>query len=243
MNNITKKYKKQVVLDNVSAKIYQGDRIGVIGPNGGGKTTIAEIISRIKQPTSGTVKYTNPKIRVGIQFQDTNYPRAIQCRAIIRYYVDAYKLNVKKKKLDDLIKYFELDDLLKKSVNSLSGGQKQRLNILLSLMHDPDFVVLDELTTGLDIAAKDKMHHIVHQKILNQKDKSLLLVSHSIGEVSNICNRIWFIYNKGIYINKTLREILSKHKSLEDYVEKIFLAIKQNPRDPIYFNALAKEGN
>jgi ABC-2 type transport system ATP-binding protein len=190
LKNIYKSYGKLEVLKNVSTKIYKGDRIGIIGPNGQGKSTIAEIILRVKKPTKGTVVYANPKMTVGVQFQESNYPRSLRVISMIKYYVDAYKLNKEEIELEKLIDYFELRPYLKKYINSLSGGQKQRLNIMLSIMHNPELIILDELTTGLDIEVRDRMKYIIHNKILARKETSLLLVSHNMPEVEELCNRI-----------------------------------------------------
>jgi len=91
LQDICKSYGKLNVLVNVNTKIYRGDRIGIIGPNGEGKTTISEIILRVKMPTSGKVIYANPNMRVGVQFQDSTYPRSVRVISMINYYVDAYK--------------------------------------------------------------------------------------------------------------------------------------------------------
>ena len=163
VENISKSYGKLNVLKDVSTKIFEGDRIGVIGPNGEGKSTIIEIILRVKKPTKGKIIYTNPKMVVGVQFQDSNYPRSLKVYSMINYYVDAYKLNKKKIGLESLIDYFELRPFMKKYINSLSGGQKQRLNILLSIINNPELIILDELTTGLDIEVRDRMKDIIIQ--------------------------------------------------------------------------------
>jgi len=222
LQDICKSYGKLNVLVNVNTKIYRGDRIGIIGPNGEGKTTISEIILRVKMPTSGKVIYANPNMRVGVQFQDSTYPRSVRVISMINYYVDAYKLNKNDINLDELIDYFDLRPYLKKYINSLSGGQKQRLNILLSVMHDPQLIILDELTTGLDIEVRERMKHIIHEKVLSKKDTSLLLVSHNMTEVEELCNRIWFISNGKIEYDMSISEVKRKYKNLVTFTEKIF---------------------
>lgn len=222
LKNISKSYGKLKVLENISNTIYVGDRIGIIGPNGEGKSTISEIILRVKKPTSGEIIYTNPKMPVGVQFQDSNYPRSLKVVSMINYYVDAYKLDKVEIKLEELIDYFDLRPYLKKYINSLSGGQKQRLNIMLSIMHNPELIILDELTTGLDIEVKERMKDIINKKILVHKDTSLLLVSHNMFEVEELCNRIWFISNGKIQYDLQITEVKKKHHHLVEFTEKLF---------------------
>ena len=222
IENISKSYGKLEVLNNISTKIFEGDRIGVIGPNGEGKSTIVEIILRVKKPTKGKVTYTNPKMVVGVQFQDSNYPRSLKVYSMINYYVDAYKLDKKEIDLEGLIDYFELRPFMKKYINSLSGGQKQRLNILLSIINNPELIILDELTTGLDIEVRDRMKEIIMNKVLTNKKTSLLLVSHNMTEVEELCNRIWFISEGKILHDMKIKDIRSKHKNLVAFVENLF---------------------
>ena len=227
LQNICKSYGKLNVLTDVNTKIYRGDRIGIIGPNGEGKSTIAEIILRVKIPTKGKVIYTNPNMRVGVQFQDSTYPRSVRVMSMINYYVDAYKLNKNNINLDQLIDYFDLRPYLKKYINSLSGGQKQRLNILLSIMHNPELIILDELTTGLDIEVRERMKYIINNKILCKKNTSLLLVSHNMTEVEELCNRIWFISNGKIEYDMKISEVKKKYKNLVTFTEKIFYDLRE----------------
>lgn len=226
LKNISKKYPKKDVLKDVSKVIYEGDRIAVVGPNGAGKSTISEIVMLVKKPTSGEVIYSDPDIRTGIQFQDSNYPEGVKVKDILYYYMDTYGIDKNDESTNNLIDYFELREFYKTAINSLSGGQKQRLNILLSIIHDPEIVLLDELTTGLDIEAKENMRQVIKDKILDKTKKSLLLVSHSMSEVEDICNRIWVVAKGTIIYDLSVQEVIKKHKSVDAFMWKVMKELR-----------------
>lgn len=225
--NISKSYGKKEILQNLNLTIYENDRIAYLGGNGSGKSTTSEIIARVKKPTIGKIIY-DPNLIIGIQFQESIYPHGITPKILINFYLDSYGQNkIKKEKIEDLLRVFRLKDLYNKNVSSLSGGQKQRLNILLALIHNPNFLILDELSTGLDIQIRREVRNYVYQYLEDNPKCGLLLVSHNLSEVSKMCNRIIFLDKGKIIVDKPLTEILKENNSLEEFVDKLFLNVYQ----------------
>ena len=161
IENLTKVFKTKLttktVLDNINLVIRQNDKIALLGVNGAGKTTFLEIISGVQPKTSGYISYgyeykDSPYEKIGIQFQISHYPHGLTVNDLIKFLSHINKkIKVKENVVSETIDMFGLSPLLYKEANSLSGGQKQRLNILLALINQPKFLLLDELTTGLDV--------------------------------------------------------------------------------------------
>jgi ABC-2 type transport system ATP-binding protein len=138
LTNIKKQYGKKIVLHDINLEIKKGDRIGVIGPNGGGKSTLSEIIAGIRKPTEGKVEKKEDLI-LGIQFQESRYPIGITVIDMIKYYLETFSIEMKETELTELLRIYQILGFKNKYVSSLSGGQQQRLNILLGLIQQPGF--------------------------------------------------------------------------------------------------------
>ena len=131
-----------------------------------GKTTFVEILAGINKPDSGDLKY-NFKFKntfqekIGIQFQDSNYPKGISVKSVINFILEIFKSELSQDEINGLINIFGIDEFYYKKAASLSGGQSQRLNCLLSIIHKPNFLILDELSTGLDVTIKSKIKNFI----------------------------------------------------------------------------------
>ena len=215
LQDISKSYGKNQVLKNINLKIPHSQSLAILGANGSGKTTLVEIISQVLKPTSGKVlffddgKKINPKI--GVQFQDGYWPVGTRIFDLIKFYKNKnYFKTVEDKKLIDV---FELNDILKKDISLLSGGQRQRFNCFLSILNDPEILILDELVTGLDLKMQIKLvNFIKNWKI--EKKINLLIVSHNPEEVELLCDRVVILKNGDIYQDETINEIIKKYGSL-----------------------------
>ncbi|PWF94524.1 ATP-binding cassette domain-containing protein [Spiroplasma poulsonii] len=151
---VSKKYHQKYVLKDINFTIHQHEKIGLIGANGSGKTTLSEIIAGVRKPSSGEIIY-HQEVTIGIQFQNSQYPPRLTQLDMIKYYCDTFKLNLTASEIKELLKTYQLTTVMKKNIAKLPGGQQQRLNILLSVIHQPQLVILDEVSTGLDIAVKE----------------------------------------------------------------------------------------
>ena len=157
--------------NNISFNINYLENLAFIGANGAGKTTTVEIIAGINKPTSGTIDYNYQykksfQEQIGIQFQDSFYPKGVTVKNVIDFLKEAYSLNKNKDndlEFDHLLDIFRIKEFYHTDAAKLSGGQQQRLNVLLSLMHKPKVLFLDELVTGLDIQIRNELENFIQE--------------------------------------------------------------------------------
>lgn len=220
LRNVTKKYKNKVALDGINFVINSGDRIGIIGANGSGKSTMSEIIGGIRQPTSGEV-IRQENLVIGLQFQDSKYPIGISVMDMIKYYLHTFGIAMTESQLKELLRTYQISGFENKFIESLSGGQQQRLNILLSVIHDPDLVVLDEVSTGLDIEVRAQIFDFLKENIVKKK-KAMILVTHMMSEVEDFCEKYIYVHNGVIKDAGKVKDLIKKYGSVHEYTWKMF---------------------
>ena len=229
LNNVTKKFGSVIAVNDISFSLKKGDRIGIIGANGAGKTTLTEIIAGIDKPTSGEIKY-NYKYKnssqegIGMQFQQSDYPSGLTVKDIVLFARNLRKLSISKEEIQDILKIFQMNEFYNRKVKNLSGGQKQKLNILLSIIHSPNIVILDELSTGLDISARQEIINFTDQ-LLAKRNMTAILVSHHISEIKALCEKVIIMDHGSIMEISYIKDIEKKHGSLETYARNL---INQN---------------
>lgn len=140
--DIVKVYGDKTVLNKLNIQIKAGERIGIIGANGSGKSTLTEIIAGIRHATSGVIE-KKEGIVIGFQFQESKYPPGITVMDMLTYYLETFNIEINVGQLNELLNTYQLSAAKNKNIMFLSGGQQQRLNILLSVIHKPDLVILD----------------------------------------------------------------------------------------------------
>ena len=193
--NVTKRFGNKIVLDNVSLKVAEGDFVGIIGQNAAGKTTIAKIASGVLKPSSGEVTvfghnpFKNFEVKEKIGFASHNpmlYPE-LTVYENLEFYGRIYKIKNLNKRLLELLKFLEIYDKKEEMVRELSRGFKQRVAIARALINDPDLLILDEITAGLDINMRRKI--LDYLFTINNMGKTILLISHYESELDR-CNKI-----------------------------------------------------
>ncbi|WGI36593.1 ABC transporter ATP-binding protein [Mesomycoplasma lagogenitalium] len=224
--DVSKVYKFKKVLNKINFKIHSGERIALLGGNGSGKSTLVEIIGKIREKTSGEIKY-NPNLRVGFQFQESKYPNSITVKMVIDFYKDTFPdssaNSISDEHIQNLLKLFRLEVYLNKRISKLSGGEQQRLNILLALINSPNFLILDELSTGLDIKIKrEVMEYITNYLNLNP-ECALILITHNPPEVKKMCNKLIILDNGNFVENREISTIEKEENlNLDEYLENVF---------------------
>lgn len=229
INNLTKKYKNKLVVDNLNLEIKDGELFYLLGTNGAGKTTTIKMLSSLILPTSGTavintfdlVKNRN-KIReiINISPQETAVAPNLTVLENLYFMAGIYQIKNKKKKIEELISLFKLEEVLKQKAKTLSGGYQRKLSIAISLINDPVILFLDEPTLGLDVISRQDLWKVIN----SLKGKTtIILTTHYMEEAEKLSDRIG-IMNKGKLIEVgTSKELMKKAKTniFEDAFIKI----------------------
>jgi ABC-2 type transport system ATP-binding protein len=229
ITNVSKSFKTVKAVKNVSLQIPQGTFLGLLGPNGAGKTTMVEMIEGIQHPDSGTIKIDNKTwahhskeliAQMGICLQETQYMEKVTVAETIALFADIYK--AAPQKITSLINHFGLKENQKQYVTNLSGGQRQKLSLLLALINEPQILILDEPTTGLDPHIRREIWELLLG--LKKQGLTLILTTHYMEEAELLCDQI-ILMNQGTIIKQgTISELLktlgTKHKIIIDVKEK-----------------------
>lgn len=225
ITKLNKIVKHKPILRNINLEIKDGERVALIGSNGSGKTTLIETILNIQKKTSGKVDFKfeyqhSPTEKMGVQFQDANFPVGLTTKRLIEFF-KLKALNRDEKYIEKLIDKFGVKEFLETDASKLSGGQAQKLNILLALINKPQILILDELTTGLDVSARNIIRAEVMDYINENKDLTLILITHIPAEIEEFCNRIVRMENGKIVEDFKVKDLTKKHKTVSDYMDTI----------------------
>lgn len=229
INNLTKKYKEKTAVNELSLTINKGELFSLLGTNGAGKTTTIKILSTLILPTSGSIKINNldiikdkRKIKeiINISPQETAIAPNLTVLENLYFIADIYKIPNKKEKVEELIKIFKLEEVLKQKAKTLSGGYQRKLSIAISLINNPKVLFLDEPTLGLDVISRRELWKVIKSL---KGNTTIILTTHYMEEAEELSDRIG-IMNKGKLIRLgTSKELMSsvKAKSFEDAFIKI----------------------
>ncbi|MGI6718200.1 MAG: gliding motility-associated ABC transporter ATP-binding subunit GldA [Bacteroidales bacterium] len=220
IDNITKIFGTQKAVDSVSINIDKGEVVGFLGSNGAGKSTLMKIICCYLTPNTGTVKvcgydiFENPievKRKIGYLQESNPLYVDMYIPEYLSFIADIYKVSNKKKKIEEIIELTGLIPERRKKIGQLSKGYRQRVGLAQALIHDPEVLILDEPTTGLDPNQLTEIRSLI--KKLGE-DKTIILSTHIMQEVEAICDRV-IIINKGkIITNDTTENIMAIHDNL-----------------------------
>jgi ABC-2 type transport system ATP-binding protein len=217
VQGVTKFYGEQKALDNVSFEIKTGEIVGFLGPNGAGKSTMMKIITGFIPPSSGKVFVNgfdtgdgSVEVKKSIGYLPENNPLypEMYVREYLRFAASLYHSGIPpKNQIDNIIKVTGLAPEQKKKIGSLSKGFRQRVGLAQALIHNPDVLILDEATTGLDPNQIIEIRNLIRD---NGREKTVLLSTHIMQEVEAICNRV-IIIDKGIIVaDEEKKDIYSK---------------------------------
>lgn len=224
INNISKKFGKFIALDNVNLCLKKGECIALIGPNGCGKTTLIKNILGMVLPTNGEILFNGKSIKndfmyrqhIGYMPQIGRYPDNMSIGQVIEIIKN---IRQSKDELDEaLIDSFQLKSMFNKKMNTLSGGTTQKVSAVLAFLFNPDILILDEPTAGLDPIASE----ILKEKIIaeKQKGKLILITSHLLSELDDLITRLVFMQDGNVLFNKSIEQL-----QVETGEEKISKAI------------------
>ncbi len=224
VKNLVKQFGDFTAVNGINFSVKQGESFGLLGPNGAGKSSTMRIIGATSQRTSGEVlilgkdpEQAGPQIRahLGVVPQQDNLDEELTCAEnlyIYGRYFGLPKITVKNK-LDELLEFAQLLDKKNSKVKSLSGGMKRRLTIARALVSDPDILMLDEPTTGLDPQAR----HILWDRLFRLKEKgvTLLITTHHMDEAEQLCDRLMVMDKGEIMAEGSPTELIKKYSTKE----------------------------
>ena len=213
VNNLTKSFSGRKVINDLSFEVNKGEVFELLGHNGAGKSTTIDLILGLKSPDEGNatilgmdaVKQRKKVFeKVGVQLQHTEYQNMRTVEEACIEYASLYK---KPSDYKELLHSFGLSDLKKSYINKLSGGEKQKLSVVLALIGNPEIVFLDELTTGLDVAARREVWRTL--KHLKEKGLTIFLTTHYMEEAQALCDHVCIIKSGEKVIEGTIAEIVN----------------------------------
>lgn len=219
ISNLSKLYGTQRAINDISFSIGNNEIVGFLGPNGAGKSTTMKIITGFIHPDSGSVQVngvdvaTNPmeaKKSIGYLPEGNPLYYEMYVREYLEFIAGIHKIKSQKRKIEEIIDITGLSIESNKKTGQLSKGYKQRVGLAAALLHDPDVVVLDEPTTGLDPNQIIEIRKLIKDLGNN---KTVLFSSHILQEVENICDRVIIINNGNIVADDTLVNLQSANKS------------------------------
>lgn len=228
INNLTKAYNKKVAVDNISFSIEKGQFFGFLGPNGAGKSTTIHCTTGIARIDSGTIKvfgldvekdYREARRMIGLAPQEFNVDIFATPEQILDYMAGYYGVRKKEriKKIDEVLEQFGLQEHRKKRFQHLSGGMKRRVMLARALVHDPEFLILDEPSAGIDVELRHELWD--HLRRLNKEGKTILLTTHYLEEAELLCDTV-AIMNNGKIIETIEKQHFNANGTLEDrYLE------------------------
>ncbi len=216
LNNINFAYRKnELILDNISMEVPKGSIYGFLGANGAGKSTTLRLILGLMKPQQGKISMFGNSIYDSYPKHLSSVGSMIESASLYEHLsaTDNLKIAGKyfgldKDKIEPILELVKLQDAKKKKVKDFSTGMKQRLGLAIALQHDPELLILDEPTNGLDPNGIIELREILHQ--LSEQKKTILLSSHILSEVEKIVNRVGIINNGSIAFEGSLSELQSK---------------------------------
>ncbi len=204
VNHLIKHYGKFKAVEDVSFDVYKGDVFGFLGPNGAGKSTTIRTMLSLIRPTGGEIRLFGKDLlthrnfilrKIGCIVEKPDFYKYLSAETNIEIFARLSGCSVNRKKIHEIIEFVGLNGREKDKVGGFSHGMKQRLGIAQTLIHDPELIILDEPTTGLDPQGIIDIRNLILQ-LKNEQQKTIVLSSHILSEIELIANRM-VIINKG----------------------------------------------
>ena len=232
VKNLVKKFKSTIAVNNINLKIEKNNTLGLLGPNGCGKTTSIGMMLGLITPTSGEIFIDGVKLNsenrinllslMNFASPYVELPKKLTVKQNLEVYARLYGVNNKNERIEELVEDLNLSKFLNKNTGELSSGQKNRVSLAKSLINKPKLLFLDEPTASLDPDVGDFVREYL-EKYKNKNELTMLLASHNMKEVERLCSKIIMMKQGKIVDEGTCEELINKHgrKNLEDTFLKI----------------------
>ena len=233
VENLSKNYSKKEAVKDVSFTIHENEILGLLGPNGCGKTTTIAMMLGLLTPTSGKVLINGKEIeknRISL-LHKMNFispyielPKKLSVKENLIVYGKLYSVKNIKDRIEYLSEILRLKEFIDKKTGELSSGQKNRVNLAKALVNDPTILFLDEPTASLDPEIGDFVRSFI-EKISKEKSMSILLASHNMNEVKRLCRNVLMMKDGFIIDKGTPDELIQKHG--KSNLEEVFLKLNR----------------
>ena len=232
--NLEKTYKDKKAVNNISFKVNQNEIIGILGPNGCGKTTTIGMILGLLKPSKGKILINGIEIeKKRVELLDKlnfispyiELPKKLTVQQNLIVYGKLYDVKKLNEKIDYLSDKLKLSEMLNKITGELSSGQKNRVSLAKSIINDPKVLLLDEPTASLDPETGDYVRSFL-EEYQKEKKASIVLASHNMSEVERLCSSVLMMNNGSIIDYGSPKELIKKHG--RENMEEVFLKLNRD---------------
>lgn len=221
IKNLQKRYGDRPVLTDLSLSIGAGEIYGLLGPNGAGKTTTINLLCGLVTGDGGEILLHGQRLNhgskgiIGVAPQENLLYQSLTCRENLDFYAQIYGLTGQRKKerIEATLRAINLFDRAQTPVENLSGGMQRRMNMAIALVHQPQLLILDEPTTGLDIETRFEIWRLIEQ--LRREGMTILLTTHLLDEAERLCQRIGILKQGHIVAEGSLAELKTRVPAAE----------------------------
>jgi ABC-2 type transport system ATP-binding protein len=226
VRDVWKSFKKVEAVQGITLEIPRGSYVAILGPNGAGKTTLVEMIEGIQKPDKGEITIKGKRWSgnedylhtiIGLSLQETRFIDKLRVSETLLMFASFFSLG--KSRVEEILELTGLSEKRKSYVVNLSGGQRQRLAIGIALINNPEILLLDEPTTGLDPNARREIWKIL-KNLRQNSDTSLILTTHYMEEAENLCDYIVIMDRGKILTEGTLEQLLEAVPERAEYRRK-----------------------
>tara|TARA_B100000029_G_C17594822_1_gene963718 strand:- start:2350 stop:3084 length:735 start_codon:yes stop_codon:yes gene_type:complete len=235
VKNLTKEFQKNLAVDNINFSIGKGKTVGLLGPNGCGKTTSIGMMLGLIKPSSGEILINNKNLdslkrddilsRINFASPYIELPKKLTVRQNLEVYGRLYGVKKLKERIDEISEDLNIKNFYNRKTGELSSGQKNRVSLAKSLINKPEILFLDEPTASLDPDIGDFIRSYI-QQYKTKHQVTILLASHNMNEVERLCDSIIMMKNGKIIDRGTCEEIIKKHG--RDNLEDTFLKLARS---------------
>ncbi|GAA0383119.1 ABC transporter ATP-binding protein [Bacillus horti] len=229
ISELNKSYGPNDVLENIDLRIDKGTIFGILGRNGVGKTTFLECLVGLRKPDSGTIRILDFDVlknrkqvleEIGVQPQEASLLNHLTVYEILKLFSSFYR---KSNSADQILSQMSLEDIGEKKINTLSVGQKRRLLVGLALIPDPQIVVLDEPTSGVDPQIRVLIWEAI--RTLKNNGRTVILSTHFMDEANQLCDTVGILHEKKFIVCGSPEDIINTYSTNEKTLENAFINI------------------